>query len=475
MQRYIVRNIGNNKGQPRVYLDIHALTNAGFEPGKTYNRTVEVETKRVTLTLESNGSHLVSKKESAGKVLPVIDINSSKALSVFEGMTAVRIVVEDKTIHILPLASETKRLERLERLKRHLDEGEITTAGISFGGGVLDHAAHTGLKKAGINARLAMANEIDEDLLEHASQHNDIWVNSTIGIAAPLQELVQDDAAMRRIPKTDLVCLGLPCSGASKAGAVKRGLQKMEDHPEVGHLIASAIMVLNKISPAVVVLENVVGYSTSASAQILRQHLRDSGYVVQETILGAKDFGSLENRIRWFMVGATAGIDIDLQDLQPKLLEVRKLGDLLEDIGPDAPDWRTFDYLKTKAVRDQEKGNSFTMQIVTPESTSCPTIRKGYHKGGSTDPLLAHPTNPDLLRQLTVVEHGRVKDAPESIIKMAAALGKVGGHSLLGQGIAYVPVSDLFKRIGQCILKWKEGLSLLQSQTVGYSLMKATG
>ena len=56
------------------------------------------------------------------------------------------------------------------------------------------------------------------------------------------------------------------------------------------------------------------------------------------------------------------------------------------------------------------------MQVVTPESTSVPTLRKGYHKGGSTDPLLTHPTNPELLRQLTVVEHARIKEVPVELV-----------------------------------------------------------
>ena len=60
-----------------------------------------------------------------------------------------------------------------------------------------------------------------------------------------------------------------------------------------------------QISLVVIVIENVKPYAETASAQILRQHLRDSGYDVQETTLGASDFGSLENRVRWFLVVAT--------------------------------------------------------------------------------------------------------------------------------------------------------------------------
>ena len=473
MQRYIVRKLGVHRGSPRVYLDINVMEAAGFAPGRTYNRVVDSEKKSLTLSAEPNGSFVVSKKEKGGKELPVIDINNSKELGMFEGLEAVRVIFSNNKIHIMPIASEMKRVERLKRLRENLDAGVVKTAGISFGGGVLDHAAHTGLGDAGIDSSLAMANEIDEGLLNHASEHNDIWSASTIGIAAPMQELVQDYAAMHRLPQVDVFCGGVPCSGASQAGKSKRGLSKMEDHPLVGHLIASAIMLINRMNPAMVVIENVPQYADTASAQILRNHLRDSGYEVQETTLAGNDYGCLENRVRWFMVASSVGIDINLQGLAPVVREVKTLGSVLDDIAQDAEDWRTFDYLKTKEVRDAEKGNSFAMQIVTPDSTSCPTLRKGYHKGGSTDPLLRHPTNPDLLRQLTVGEHARIKEVPEHLVE---GMSKTDGHILLGQGIAYAPVRALFKRIGESLVQWKESLAEeIQHSNMGTGLLRAVG
>jgi len=473
MKRYIVRQIGAHRNAPRVYLDIDALADVGFAPGKTYVRDINETKKRITLSTQENGTHVVSKKDVQGRQVPVIDINSTQVLKMFEGMQTVRIVMMKNKIHILPIATEVKRAQRLADLKTNLDAGEVTTAGISFGGGVLDHAEHAGFAEAGIHAKLAIANEIDEDLLNHAIAHNDIWQADTIGIAAPMQELVADEAAMSRLPTVNIFAAGIPCSGASLAGKSKGKLSMMEDHPHVGGLIASAIMVINRINPAVCLIENVTAYASSASAQILRHYLRDMGYTVQETTLSARDFGCLENRNRWFLVAATNGIDINLQGLAPVAYPVKVLGDVLEDIAPDTDDWRTFDYLKTKEVRDSEKGNSFAMQVVTPTSTSCPVLRKGYAKSGSTDPLLCHPTNPDLLRPLTVTEHSRIKNVPEHLV---AGLNKTNGHALLGQGITYAPVKALFKRIGECLLEWNKGLSDQPAfQNMNRNLLRATG
>lgn len=452
MRSYTVRKIGENRGSKRIYIDSHGITQGGFLPGMTYNRVVDTLNKRITLNVDPDGCYVVSKKVESGRVLPIIDIRNNDVLGVFNGLEVVRIVVTDNVIYILPLASDVKRHERLTKLKSNLDSKFLTTAGISFGAGILDHALHAGLKDSGIDSQLLLANEIDEGYLNHAIAHNDVWNTDTIGIAAPMQELCADESAMRRLPRVDVLAAGIPCSGASRAGKSKRKLAMMEDHPSVGHLVASAIMLINRMNPAVVIIENVMAYSETASAQILRHHLAGNGYQVSEVVLSSQDFGTLENRVRWFLVAATNGIQINLDDLAPKLRAVRKVGDVLEDIEPDSESWRDFDYLKVKQVRDQEKGNGFGMQVITPDSTSCPVLRKGYAKGGSTDPLLQHPTDPNLLRQLTVIEHARIKEVPEHLI---SGMSNTDGHAVLGQGIAYVPVRALFQRIGSCLMSWR--------------------
>lgn len=278
---------------------------------------------------------------------------------------------------------------------------------------------------------------------------------------------------MARIPKASFFCCGVSCSGSSRAGKSKRGLTKMEDHPQVGHLVASVIMLINRINPAVVLIENTPEYEASGSAAILRQHLRDSAYDVQEMTLKASDFGCMENRVRWFLVAAARGLNLNLDGLAPPAVAVRRLGDLLDDVPDDSPEWRTFSYLCDKEERDKAKGNGFAMQIVTPESTQVPVIRKGYIKSGSTDPLLAHPSDPSLMRLLSVAEHARVKDIPDHL---AAGMTKTAGHAMLGQSIAYRVVVALFERIGQELQRWKDSrATTATAQQLGYSLRLATG
>ena len=220
----------------------------------------------------------------------------------------------------------------------------------------------------------------------------------------------------------------------------------MEDHPEVGHLIYAALALIQKLQPAAIVLENVEDYRSSASAQILRSQLRDMGYQVNEHVLRARDFGSLENRVRWAMVATTDGLSP--VEAIPSLGQTQgvTLGDLLDAVEPDAPCWSGMDYLKDKAVRDKAAGKGFAMQLVDEESTSVPTIRKSYNKGGSTDPYVRHPDDPALMRKLTPGEHARIKGVP---VELIAGLAATTAHEVLGQGIAFEPFRALFQELAK--------------------------
>ncbi len=444
-----VNSIGANKGRPRIYLDGLQASRAGFAPGEKFD--IAVEGGKVVLRKNQDGSRTVCSRKRGEAEYPVIDINSKELLEIFDGMDAVRVVVSPDRVYLLPLASEIRKRERYERLAGKVERGEPMDVGsLSHGGGVLAHAIHEGLAASGLESNLVFANEIREDLIGHAALVNKAWTDETTALAMPMQEVVQDDWLMGLLPKVEILEMGLPCSGASPAGVSKRALEKMEDHPEVGHLVFSALVILNRTQPAVVLLENVPQYAQSASAQILRHQLRDMGYDCQEAILEGKDFGCLENRIRWCLVATTKGVAFDFEDLEPRVRIVRRVSDVLDkSIGPDDPRWSGLGYLKDKAVRDKANGKRFQMQVIEEGATQVPTLRKGYAKGGSTDPVLANPENPDLMRRFTAGEHARIKGVPERLI---AGLSETMAHELLGQGIVYEPFKAVGKRIGEAIL-----------------------
>lgn len=255
-----VKGIGPHRGAPRVYMDGVQASRTGLSPGDSIQVYQEDygSTKRVVIKRcqpGERGNYTVSGKRGKGadpdRVTPVVDINRRDLLSIFEGMDSIRVIVTEEAIYLLPLASEVKRVERVERLKRKLADGQPLLMGsLSHGGGILSHAVHQGMEDAGVDARLAFANEIREDLISHAAEHNDAWDTNTMVVNLPMQEAAQDDELLAALPRIEVLELGLPCEGAGRAGRAKRGLSMMEDHPEVGHLVHAALSILNKVQPA---------------------------------------------------------------------------------------------------------------------------------------------------------------------------------------------------------------------------------
>src|SRR3546814_16514195 len=75
-------------------------------------------------------------------------------------------------------------------------------------------------------------------------------------------------------------------------------------------------------------------------------------------------------------------------------------------------------------------------------------------------PILQHPTDPTLLRQITPVEHARIKGVPE---KMIAGLGITIAHQMLGQSIFAKPFRALADHYGNALLAWHTGIPLPQT------------
>lgn len=433
----------SNRGAPRIWLQGEEVSTAGMEPGMRFD--VHVKGGTVVLRADPNGSRVVSRKIKKDEVLPVIDINSKELLALFDGMSAIRLVQREGEIHLLPLATELRKKERVDRLRRKMAAGEPLEIGsMSHGGGVLSHAIHAGLAAGGIPSKLGFANDIRPELLDHARKHNSAWSPDTVPLAAPMQELAFDSKAMDKLGRKEIVEAGWPCSGASVAGRARRGTAHPEEHPEVGHLVVAGLMIMAKANPAIFMLENVVPYASSASASILRSQLRDLGYKTHETILDGAEFNALEPRKRWCLVAVTEGIHFDWSMLQKPIKRDIPLSEALDPIPEDHPAWSEMRGLKEKEKRDKEAGKGFMMQVFKESDTQVATITKGYAKVRSTDPKLAHPTNPDLLRQFTPAEHARIKQVPPELID---GLSATIAHELLGQGIVYEP----FKATGKLL------------------------
>jgi DNA (cytosine-5)-methyltransferase 1 len=248
---YSIRAIGSNRGAPRIWLEGRLPASAGFAPHTHYRIQIQAENKRIILRLDPNGDRKVSQKEIGGNIAPVIDINSKALLSLFDGLDRIRVSAIKGGLCIEPIATDVRIAQRLERLRDKMATGQPLSVGsISHGGGVLSKAIHDGISSAGVASRLAFANEIRDELLAQASEHNPAWDSETVMLHAPLQELAFDHNFMATLPQSDILEAGLPCSGASLASRGKLGTECAEAHDEVGHLVVAFLAIVARVNPA---------------------------------------------------------------------------------------------------------------------------------------------------------------------------------------------------------------------------------
>lgn len=456
MQTYAITKISAQRGTPRIWLEGSRLALAGFSPASRYRLQVDPEARRLTLRVAADGDRLVSRREKAGKALPIIDICNGGLLAIFAGLQRVRVVFSDRVVHILPVASEARRIERESRLRERLAAGQPLAVGsLSTGVGVLSLAVHEGLESAGLASRLALACDIDPDYLAQAEAKNPAWCRDTIMVAAPLQEVAFDPWAARKLPRVDVLESGIPCTAHSIAGQSKKGLNIPEADSTVGHLSAGWLAWVAILNPAAIVLENVPGYLTSASFAIIKNQLTEWGYKVSAAVLAGKEFNAMENRERMALVAVSDGIEFSFDTVERPEPAVRRLGDLLDDVPPDSPVWSEMLGLKLKEAKDKAAGKGFMMQIFDEDSTHVSTIGRGYAKVRSTEPKIRNPQNPDLLRQLSPDEHCRVKGINPILTDGMSA---TRAHEVLGQSVLPAVFSAVAKALGLSLRKWFAGL-----------------
>jgi DNA (cytosine-5)-methyltransferase 1 len=442
-------------GRPRVWLEGLRLDRAGFSPSTRYELDIDKESMSIVLRLDPDGGRMVSRRAKEGGLTPIVEIASARALSMFDGLESLTVRFEDGRIVMTPTASDLRRLERAARLREGLESGRPLEVGsVSTGLGVLALAMHEGLASAGVPSRLAFSVEIDQTYQDHSMAHNPVWDDRTLAISAPLQEVAFDAATLASLPRVDVLEAGIPCTAHSLAGRAKKGLAMPEDDPQAGHLVAGFLAIVAACNPAVLVVENVPLYLHSASFAILANQLREWGYDVRSTVLSGAEFGCLETRDRMALVATTPGVDVHVDTLAPIAPVAARLGDVLDDLAHDDPRWSTMDCLRAKQERDIADGKGFRMQTFDVDDVAVSTIGRGYSKVRSTEPKIRHPSDPSLLRQLTIAEHARIKGVCPSLVE---GLGVTIGHQMLGQSVLAAPFRALGERIGGAMRAWQAG------------------
>lgn len=454
--------IGSDKrGNPRIWIEGKKLEQAGFTPQARYQMKIDTHRMRIELKVNPEGHRIVSHRQRRGADIPIVDIVNAETLKPFVNAETLRIDFANGTIIIEPAAREARRMRREARTLGRLKANQpLRTGSVSTGLGILSYALHQGLATEGLESEMAFSVEIDQEYQDLCAERNPAWHANTKAINMPLQDFAFDPVASATVEEVDILEAGIPCTAHSIAGRSKKQLAMPEHDPIAGHLVVGFLAIVAKVNPSVVIVENVPQYADSASFAILTNQLTEWGYHVDHTILRGEEHGCLEHRNRMAMIATSKGMQANvveqIEDIAAKAdISIKPvLGDILEDIEPDSGLWSKMEGLKKKEVRDRKAGKGFRMQILEPESKKVGTIGRGYAKIRSTEPKLKHPSNPDLMRQFTPVEHARIKGIPESLVE---GLSVTTAHEMLGQSIVAAPFRALGEAVGRELCLWKGG------------------
>lgn len=453
--------VGENKGAKRIWIEGRKLSESNFIPGCNISVVVDSSAKQVTVTVDESSSRVVSSRIKGGVAQPIIDICNATITQIFKTIRKIKAVFLKNKIIITVHPDEVARQRRLEQLNKKMSAKQPLTCGsIAHGGGIMDHAIHTGLQESGVNSFLGFGIEIERKYLECSLNNNPVWSEDSLAIEAPIQNVSVED-----LPEVDIFVAGLPCTGASIAGKSKNKLVHAEEHTGAGALFIAFLNIIKKINPAIVVLENVPQYASTASMAVIRSTMETWGYDLHETILNGNVMGALEGRDRFVMVAVTKGMACALENITPVRQKESCLADVLETVDNQDPVWQKYEYLRIKEVNDKAAGKGFSMQILDSNATSCGTIGRGYSKIRSTEPKIAHPVNPDLMRQLSVSEHAKVKGIPLFLVDGCT---DTVAHQILGQSVVYFAFQSVGRFLGQMVRQWFAGLQPVDLKPKGY-------
>lgn len=403
-------SIQDNKDAGRLWIEGKYLEKAGFIPGSAIKVTWKKD--HMVISLNDTGDRTVCMKRKS----PLIDINNKKILNIFSISEKVKAIVQFGKIIVTKSKQEIRRMSQLH---------DGSCGEVFCGGGLMTEAA----RQAGFKSKWA---------IESNSIFADIWQSNHEGV---MHNMGIEDVSYEQLQPVELLIGGIPCEPFSE---VRRnsGTKDMSEMHCNADLSMFFLMIVEKVNPRLIVLEEVPFYLKSGIGLATISALKKMGYNVETKIVSGKDFGELELRRRAVIVASMGKIEF------PEFCQAeRKMSEILLKPEDERCNW--FDKKSKswffKHLRNQKKkGNNFQSQIITEESSHVQAITKRYFNIQPGNPIVAHPTIPGKFRLLTIDEVRAIKNIPENY-----NLGDVmmyQGH-VMGQGV----MINVFRKIIQKI------------------------
>ena len=213
--------------------------------------------------------------------------------------------------------------------------------------------------------------------------------------------------------------------------------------PEAHHLsdlTMWAALLIRKLNPATIVLEQAPGYLTSGAGYMMQHFLRRAGYTVEARVLDPREYGELTGRRRTVIVAHSGS---HFQWPQPSgttqtFADIRDDESRLQDqyFTPETKPW-LINHWKTQIA----KGNGFASTQISNDSKSIPCISKRYMAGQGTGAVVRHPIIDNCWRWLTLNEIRNLHRIPDSYLLSDTS------RTLSGEAIGQGVIVSLFKKI----------------------------
>jgi len=404
--------IGQNKNAPRVWLEGQYLRDAGFAPG--CHIQVEFTTDKIVIKLAANGPRIVSSKRHGQ--IPVVDINSSAIQTTFgASVSKLQVLVSPNQITLTPAHSLALRASRCKN----------GTEGSCFsGGGLLTEAA----KQAGYTPAFAI--EVDSGYAAIFEQNHP---------EARMFNLSVEDVPLDALPQVELLTLGIPCQPWSKARTLSIGRHPTkrdrslppEAHPLSDMSIWASLIIL-RVNPATVVIEEAPDYLNSSAGYMLRQFLERAGYFVHGAVLDPTLYGEISARKRTVIV-ATSEPGFQWPATTPCTKTFADFADPPEIaesqyFTPQEKPW-LFKHWEAQT----QKGNGFAPPQLSDQSTRVPVVRRRYFAQQGDGVVVKHKTR-EAYRWLSLAEVRRIHAVPDTyFLDEEQSLTRAG--EIIGQGV----------------------------------------
>lgn len=455
---YSCKHLSNNIA--RIYINnSFSLDQFGYTAGTKLS--LECSKNCVLIEKSSSGSKSVIDTSRGA----LIELRSKDIARSFHRISKVVVTVTGELIEITPCPRELRQAQRIESLYQAVCLGKGVKYGSLFAGiGLLSLNVLNvlnGMADAGLKAVLQLANDSDPLALSCSMEGNPIWDNASPDVIA--SNLDVRELALTDLPRVDILEISWPCNNTSKlCPADMRDLM----HPIVGGLFIWIIVVIKRMNPSVILIENSKPFLKSETFSIFKRELAGD-YLFEETTVRGDLYGDFEPRERSCVIARDKSLpESYIADLHPPVnVSHRKLSDILEPITPDDKRWRKMEHVKKKI---NDKRLNFRNTVYTPDDTRIGSLMATYASTKVGAPFLIHPSESEYQRHFTYVEHGRIRRAPDSLMtvmdKVANGLhslvrktGSISAiHRMYGNSVSPLPWHAAGKSIGIWLTSLKE-------------------